>query len=95
MVSFLVNLMNNSQASPLNFKNIGLKIEDQVHPADYSGVDIKELNNGSELSQCTLINSIIEDVGHTDAKTKPVLAKVLLQLHAFRNAPPFSLNFNC
>ena len=76
-------------------QNIGLKIEDQGHPADYVGVNIRQLSDGSyELSQRALIDSIIEDVGLNDAKTKPVPAKVSLQLHAFKDAPPFSLDFN-
>ncbi len=74
---------------------LGLNIEDQSHPADYVGVNIKRTKDGSyEFTQCALIDSIIKDVGLTDSKTKPVPAKVLLRLHAFTDKPPFDLNFN-
>ena len=76
-------------------RNIGLDIEDQGHPSDYVGVNIKQLSNGSiEFSQRALIDSIIKDVHLNDAKVKPVPAKVSLQLHAFKDAPPFALDFN-
>ena len=76
-------------------RNIGLDVEDQGHPADYVGVNIKQHANGSiEFSQRALIDSIINDAGLTDAKVKPVPAKVSLQLHAFKDSPPFSLDFN-
>jgi hypothetical protein len=74
---------------------LGLNIEDQGHPANYVGVNIKCTKDGSyEFTQCALINSFIEDVKLTDSKTKPVPAKVLLRLHAFMDEPPFNLNFN-
>jgi hypothetical protein len=41
-----------------------------------------------------LIDSIIEDVGISNSKTKPVPAKVSLQLHAFKNEQVFDLDFN-
>jgi hypothetical protein len=47
-----------------------------------------------EFTQRALIDSIISDVGLKDAKVKPVPAKVSLQLHAFKDEPPFDLNFN-
>jgi hypothetical protein len=73
----------------------GLNIEDQGHPADYVGVNIKKLKEGSyEFTQRALINSVIADVGLMDVKTKPVPAKVAILLHAFKDAPPFNLNFN-
>ena len=73
----------------------GLNIEDQGHPADYVGVNIKKLRDGSyEFTQRALIDAIIADVKLTDAKVKPVPAKVSLQLHAFKDAPPFNLDFN-
>ncbi len=73
----------------------GLKIDDQGHPADYVGVNIKKMRNGShEFTQRTLIDAIIKDVNLTDAKVKPVPAKVSMSLHAFKDAPPFNLNFN-
>jgi hypothetical protein len=58
---------------------LGLNIEDQGHPADYVGISIKCLKNGSyEFTQCALIDSIIDNVGLTNSKTKPVPAKVSL-----------------
>ncbi len=75
--------------------NLGLNIEDQGHPADYVGVNVKNLKDGSyEFTQRALIDSIIDDVGLKDAKVKPVPAKVSLQLHAFKDEPTFNLNFN-
>jgi hypothetical protein len=76
-------------------QNLGLNIEDQGHPADYVGVNIKKLKDGSyEFTQQGLIDSIIDDVGLKDAKVKPVPAKVALQLHAFKDELVFDLNFN-
>jgi len=44
--------------------NSGLNIEDQGHPADYVGVNIKKMKDCSyEFTQRALIDSIIEDVG--------------------------------
>jgi hypothetical protein len=41
-----------------------LNIEDQGHPANYVGVNIKKLQDGSdESTQCLLTDSIIDDVG--------------------------------
>ncbi len=75
--------------------DLGLNIEDQGHPADYVGVNIKKLRDGSyEFTQRALINSIIDDIGLKDAKVKPVPAKVSLQLYAFKDKPPFDLDFN-
>ena len=74
-------------------QGIGLDIEDQGHPADYVGVNIKRLKDGSyEFTQRALINAIIADANLTDAKVKSVPAKVSLQLHAFKDAPPFALD---
>jgi hypothetical protein len=76
-------------------QNLGLNIEDQGHPADYVGVNVKKLKDSSyEFTQQALIDSIINDVGLKDAKVKPVPAKVSLQLHAFKDEPAFDLNFN-
>ncbi len=76
-------------------QNIGLNIEDQGHPADYVGVNIKKLKGGShEFTQQALIDSIINVVRLKDAKVKSVPAKVSLQLHAFKDEPTFDLNFN-
>ncbi len=73
-------------------QDLGLNIEDQGHPADYVGVNIKKLRDGSyEFTQCALNDY---DVGLKDAKVKPVPAKVSLQLHAFKDEPPFDLDFN-
>ncbi len=78
-----------------DIQDIGLNSEDQGHPADYVGVNIKELRDGTyEFTQRTLIDSIISDIGLKDAKVKPVPAKVSLWLHAFKDKPPFNLNFN-
>jgi hypothetical protein len=73
---------------------LGLNI-DQGHPADYVGVNVKKLCNGSiEFTQHALIDSIIADVGVNDSKTKPVPAKSSLQLHAFKDEPEYDLDFN-
>ncbi len=76
-------------------QNLGLNIEDQGHPANYVGVNIKKLKDGSyEFTQQVLIDSIINDIELKDAKVKPVPAKVSLQLHVFKDKPAFALNFN-
>jgi hypothetical protein len=76
-------------------QNLGLNIEDQGHPVDYVGVNIKKLKDGSyEFTQWGLIDSIIQDAGLKDAEVKPVPAKVSLQLHMFKDKPTFDLNFN-
>jgi hypothetical protein len=76
-------------------QNLGLNIEDQGHPSDYVGVNIKKLIDGSyDFTQQVLIDSIIDDVGLKDAKVKPVPAKVSLQLQVFKDEPTFDLNFN-
>jgi hypothetical protein len=76
-------------------QHLGLNIEDQGHPADYVGVNIKKLRDGSyKFTQRALNDSIINDVGLKDAKVKPVPAKVSLQIHAFKDEPPFDLDFN-
>ena len=78
-----------------DLRDLNLKIEDQGHPADYVGVNIRKAKNGSyEFTQRALIDSIINDVGVTDSKSKPVPAKVSLQLHAFREDPPFDQRFD-
>ncbi len=76
-------------------QGLGHNIKDQGHPADYVGVNISKLQDGSyEFTQHTLIDSIINDVGLSNSKSKPVPAKVLLQLHAFKDDPLFSMDFN-
>jgi hypothetical protein len=83
------------QAIIKEIQDLGLDIEDQGHPADYVGVSINKLNDGSyEFTQRALIDSIIKDLGLTDSKTKLVPAKVSLQLHAFKDQPAFNLDFN-
>jgi hypothetical protein len=78
-----------------DIQSSGLNIEDQGHPADYVGVNIKKMKDGSyEFTQHALIDSTIEDVGLKDAKVKPVPAKVSLRLHAFKDEPHFNLDFN-
>jgi len=73
----------------------GLNTEDQGHPADYVGVNIKKLKDGSyEFTQHALIDAVIADVGLGDSTSKPVPAKVAILLHAFKDAPAFDLNFN-
>jgi hypothetical protein len=86
----------------LNYKmisnncNLGLKIEDQGHPADYIGVNFSKQKNGSyKFTQKALIDSNIKDVGLTDSKkTTPVPAKASLQLHEFKDDPSFDQSFN-
>jgi hypothetical protein len=65
-------------------QNLKLSIEDQGHPADYVGVDIKKLKDGIiELSQRALIDSISADVALGNSKVKAVPAKISKILHAF------------
>ncbi len=76
-------------------RNLELDIKDQGHPADYVGVNIKRIKDGSiELSQRALIDTIIEDADLNDSKAKAVPAKVNEHLHAHLDKPPFALNFN-
>jgi hypothetical protein len=76
-------------------QNLGRNIEDQGHPADYVGVNIKKLKDGFyDFTQGALIDSIINDIGLKDTKVKSVSAKVSLQVHAFKDEPAFDLNFN-
>ncbi len=45
-------------------QNLGLNIEDQGHPVDYVGVNIKKPKDVFyEFTQWALIDSIIDDVG--------------------------------
>ena len=45
-------------------QDVGLNIEDQGHPADYAGVGIKKLRDGSyKFTQHALIDAIINNVG--------------------------------
>jgi hypothetical protein len=57
--------------------DLGFNIEDQDHPANYVGINIKKMKDGSfEFTQQVLIDSIIDDVGLIDAKVKLVPVKV-------------------
>ena len=92
---FLGNNDTQLQQAIKEIQGLGLNIEDQGHPADYVGVNIKKLRDGTyEFTQRALIDSIIDDVGIKDSNTKPVPAKVSLRLHAFKEEPVFNLNFN-
>ena len=69
----------------------GLEIEDQGHPADFVGITITKHNNGYiELTQRALIDAITNDIHLNDAYTKPVPAKVTMQLHAYKESKKFS-----
>jgi hypothetical protein len=72
---FLGNDDAQLQQAIKEIQDLGLNIEDQGHPADYVGVKIKNCNGSYEFTQCALIDFIIEDVGISASKTKPVLAK--------------------
>jgi hypothetical protein len=75
--------------------NLDLDIEDQGHPADYVGVNIKRLKDGSiELSQRALIDTIIKDDDLEGSKVKSVPAKSNEHLHAHLDKPEFALNFD-
>jgi hypothetical protein len=76
-------------------QGLGLKIEDQGHPADYIGVNIKHFKGGGiEFTQQALIDSIIGDVGLKGTITKPVPAKANKMLLAHKDQPIFALNFD-
>jgi hypothetical protein len=92
---FLGNNDAQLQQAITEIQGLGLNIEDQGHPADYVGFSIKKLQDGSyEFTHRALIDSIIEDVGIKDSKTKAVPAKVSLRMHAFKGEPAFDLNFS-
>jgi hypothetical protein len=79
MVSSLVMTMPSFYKQSRKSKTWDSNIEDQDHPADYVGVSIKKHHDGFyEFTQHALIDSIIEDAGISDSKTKPVPAKVSL-----------------
>ena len=76
-------------------KNLDLDIEDQGHPADYIGVNIKCIKDGSiELSQQEFIDTIIQNADLNNLKVKAEPAKVNKHMHAHLDNLPFSLNFN-
>ncbi|KAL7482261.1 hypothetical protein ACHAW6_008898 [Cyclotella cf. meneghiniana] len=65
-------------------KDAGPNIEDQGHTADYIGVYIKRNRDGTyEFTHSALIDAIINDIDIGNSYTKPVPAKVSVQLHAF------------
>lgn len=73
----------------------GLDIEDQGHPADYVGVNIKRSRDGVyDFTQRALIDTIIEDCNISGVYTKPVPAKSSQVLHAFENSPDFAGDFS-
>ena len=83
------------QAAIKELWELNLKIEGQGHPVDYVGVNTGKLRNRSyEFTQRAFIDSIIKHVGVTDSKSMPVPAKVSLQLHAFKEDPPFDQHFD-
>ena len=94
----LVLDMNQSNLSKFvkELRDVDLDVDDQGHPADYVGVNISKLKDGSySFTQRALIDSIIEDVGLSNSrKVKPVPAKVSQVLHAFPNSPKFDQSFN-
>ncbi len=74
--------------------NLKLSIEDQGHPADYVGFNIKKLKNAIiQLTQQAIIYSIISDMVLNNSKVKAVPVTVSKILHAPLDKPPFSLNF--
>ncbi len=76
-------------------QNLELDIEDQGHPANYVGVAIKRLRNGSiKLTQRALIDTIINDAALDDRRVKSVPAKVKENLHAHKDLPPYNLALN-
>lgn len=72
-------------------QDVGLNVEDQGHPSDYIGVNIKKDSQGRyNFTQSGLIDSIIEDVGLSNVnaiRTTP--AKSSTVLHAYPDSPKF------
>jgi hypothetical protein len=69
-------------------QRLGLKIEDQGHPADYVGVSIKPLKSGGfEFTQRALIDLIIAVVRTDGTPTKPVPAKSHTVMLASKDNP--------
>ena len=92
--TFIGDNDNQIMAIISQLKGLGLKIEDQGHPADYIGVNIKRLKGGGiKFTQQALIDSIIEDVGLKGTITKPVPAKANKMLLANKDQPIFALDF--
>jgi hypothetical protein len=81
MVSSSAMMTCNFYKAIKEIQGLGLNIKDQGHPADYVGVRIKKHCDGFyEFTQRALIDSIIEDAGISNSKTKPVPAKVSIPL---------------
>jgi hypothetical protein len=90
---FIGDSNNQILAIIAQLQSLGLKIEDQGHPADYVGVNIKKLKGGGiEITKQSLIDSIIEDVELKDTITKPVPAKANIILLAHTDQPRCELN---
>jgi hypothetical protein len=51
------------------------------------------LQDETSISYGFMHNAIVKDFNLTET-ARPVPAKVLFQLHAFKDLPPFNLNFN-
>ena len=82
LIVYIKNRMffSNSNDTPTHIiqqmKDKGLNIEDQGHRADYVGVNIKKLRDGTyEFTQNALIDSIIDDINIRNSYTKPVPMK--------------------
>ena len=76
-------------------QGLGLDIEDQGHPADYVGVNIKRLKGGGiEFNQWGLIDFIISNVGLKGTTTKPVPVKSHTILLTHKDQPKFTYNFD-
>ena len=69
----------------------GLNVEDQGHPADYVGVNIKKDQHGRfNFTQTALIDSIIQDVGVANVNaTRAVPAKSSVILLPHKTSPKF------
>ncbi len=81
-------------------QEMGLRIDDQGHPADYVGVNIKKLPDGSYVfSQLALIEAILKDLGMSSShKIKRIPMSSSKYLHAHIESKPFyecdQFNFN-
>ena len=92
---FIGDTNNQIFAIIAQLQGLGLKIEDQGHPADYVGVNIKWLKGGGiEFTQRALIDSIIADVGLEGTITKPVPAKTHAIVLSHKDQPRFALDFD-
>jgi len=72
-------------------RDVGLNVEDQGHPSDYVGVNIKKDQYGRyNFTQTALIDSIIRDVGVADVNaTRAVPAKSSVVLLPHKTSPKF------